>query len=216
MRSPVLALDSVSKLSDWGVRAGLAMLVALGLAAAPARAAEPMTRTYAFTADSDLKYTVHHLFHTTEGKAHGISGRVAIKGDEILLPFVIEVPLAGFKTDDDRRDHEALTALGADAQPAAKLVVQRIALAWKTFKAGQVGGRLDFQGTAHGDLTLRGQTRPIAIPVTGWALPFDAQVSARFAVSLAAHGVPAPWYFLIPVDDRVEIEVEAVARRTGH
>lgn len=71
------------------------------------------------------------------------------------------------------------------------------------------------EGTAHGDLTLHGVTRPIAIPVTGWALPFDAHLTARFAVSLAAHGVPAPRLFFIPVDDRVEIEVEAVARRTG-
>lgn len=216
------------------VAAGIALLVAPLLAAAePTPAITPATspsaspspaaeasaaprkravQAYAFTPSSRVTYTVGHRMGKTVSRSNRILGTVTVAGTEIGTPFTLRVPIASFRGA-PMRDVQALRALGGARHPDAVLVVERVELAWKTFVPGAVGGRLDFKGTAHGTLALRGVTRPVAIAASGWAMPVDASVNASFAISLKEYGIKAPRWLMSPVADRVEVEVEGIASR---
>ena len=97
------------------------------------------------------------------GDASRIEGTVGVVPGEVVVPFTLRVPLAAFDSGNPNRDGNALMALGAATQPEARLTVTRLAYDWKTYKPGNVGGRLDFKATAHGELTLRGVTKTIEV-----------------------------------------------------
>jgi polyisoprenoid-binding protein YceI len=215
---------AISVRSAWPLLVAAPLLAAAPAAKpAPVRPAAPRPPAsaadapvaYTFSAASKVRYTLVHRMHTVVGTSGKLDGTVSVAGGDVAVPFTVRVPLASFSSGNASRDANALQALGALRFPAAVLVVERLDHDWKTYKPGTVGGRLDFKGTAHGTLALHGVTRPVAIPVTGWAMPLDAFVGAKFAVSLAEYGIPAPKLLFIPVEDRVEVEVEGVASRAA-
>ncbi len=178
----------------------------------PTVAPRKPVQAYGFSESSAVKYTVTHRMGKVQARSNRIYGTVTVADQQIGTPFTLRVPLGSFRGNPSR-DLKAMQALGALRNPEAVLVVEQLALDWKTFVPGTVGGRLDFKGKAEGTLTLHGVTRPVAIAVSGWAMPVDASVNARFSVSLKDYRIVPPRWMFSPVNDRVEVEVEGIASR---
>lgn len=158
---------------------------------------------FSLLAGSAAGFDLGATLHTVHGRTDRVDGRVEIRASsEGELSFVnsrIEVPTAGLATGNDRRDRKMrLESLAADRFPALLFVPERLALA-----AGDRDSADDpVDATVSGDLTIRGVTHSISVPVTITPAPASASltVEGSFEVSLADFGIPDPSVFLLRVD----------------
>ncbi len=135
---------------------------------------------------------------TAVGRTPGVEGALTIEGTTVT-DVTIEADMTAITTDDSRRDSRVQSALDTDEFPTATFVLTSPIELGETAATGEV---VTADGT--GDLTIRGVTRTVTIPLQAQLVgetivvvgsveiefgDFDVEVpSAPIVVSAADHG----------------------------
>jgi len=190
----------------------LALASAAHAGGAGAEAQGPVPGLYRIGTGSELAYQVRHPLHVVRGTSGDVRGELRLAEAEPWLetPARIVAPLAAFSSRNRNRDSNALAALGASRHPVVALTLRGLRAA----PAAHGGAAWERSGTAEADLDVQGVTRPVTVRWNASQPERDRlEVRAAFSFSLAAHGVERPALFLVPIDDRVEIESRLAAVR---
>ena len=138
-------------------------------------------------------------------RIEGKGREVSVEEDGSALTF--KVPLAPLETGIGLRDVHLRELLEADKYPAAILRVSRTALMFP--KANET-----VAGTAEGDLTLHGQSRPVKVRYSA-ELGEDGitRIQGRFQVDVRDFDIKTPSYLGVSVAPVVEVEAELAMKR---
>ena len=163
------------------------------------------------SAHGRVTWSLNHLgFSRYAGQFVGVTGRLEIdEGEQPRFSLRASIPLDGLRTNDEALDRELRGQQFFDAarHPAA------------SFASTRVDRRGDRQARAHGDLTLRGVTKPVTLHVTfnqagihpvtkRYTLGFDG----RAAIRRSAFGMTA---MLPALGDEVTLQLEGEFQRLG-
>ena len=171
------------------------VLAGVALAAGP----EQRTVDFAGTAESTVRYTVVHKFHTVEGTSKDVTARAR------LLPgggvqFMARVPVSSFDSGNGNRDEHMKETVDAARFPYVEVKAVSSGLALPTRFPATITLPL------HGQVTFHGVTQPLD---TSAKLIFtDAQHvtgDLTFPLSLTACGVERPSLAFIKVEDQFTI-----------
>lgn len=180
------------------------LLAALALAGtalaapAPAAPAAPADGVYRFGPGTEVSYRLVHKLHRVTGRTGALEGELRMQGGKPVLPATLKVPLSTLSSGNANRDANARNALGVLRFPEAELTLRQVFL----------GGA---EGRAEGTLALRGEARPLAFPFSLAPEGPGYRLKAAFPVSLTAYGIPRPALVFVPVEDEVEVSVDALA-----
>jgi polyisoprenoid-binding protein YceI len=127
------------------------------------------------TAHSEMQFKVKHLvIATVTGQFNEFSGEVEASEDFSDVQARFEAKIASISTNNEMRDNHLKSAdfFAADEHPTL------------TFVSTGVSRRSDDEFTLHGDLTIRGVTKPVDLKVTYNGTIQDAygQTKASFEV----------------------------------
>lgn len=181
---------------------------ALALLATPARAGFPDT-AYTLGAGTRVEYRLVHPMHKVVATSGKLEGRIAIKGDRLVVPLKIKLPLLSFDSGNRNRDGNALVYLEVNKFPKAVLDVTRFDE--QARKPGPDGG-VTVTGNAGGALKVHGVSREVSFPLKAQASASGLTVDAEFDVSLTNHGIERPALLTVPVEDTVRVTVHAVGQ----
>ena len=138
---------------------GSTLLVTL-LLALPAVAAE-----YKFGVSSqrtNITFQSETDFETILGASNEMSGVAHADFQEGTAHVMLSVPVESLRTGIDLRDDHLRSErwLHVEKYPTVRFALKR----FEPMSKGQVQSKKKVRGTAHGELTIRGITRPIEIP----------------------------------------------------
>jgi polyisoprenoid-binding protein YceI len=126
--------------------------------------------------------------HTVHGKAGEVTGTVSIvsgSDSSLVLDGKIAIPVRALATGNDRRDAKMRgESLDAAKHPEITFVPKGLS-----------------KGTLSGDLSIRGVSKSVAIPVTVEAAGGRVKVDGKLDVRWADYGVPDPSAFVLRVED---------------
>lgn len=189
-----------SPLASAAASAGVALLLWVGAGATPLQADEvavsldPERTTIAFSLGATL-HTVHGSFKLKSGALRFDTVTGEIRG-EIVVDM--ESGESGNASRDRRMREEILET-------------RRFPTA--VFRPDRFEGRLsaegDSQGNLHGRLELHGADHELLFPVKIHASAGQATAAARFEIPYVQWGMKNPSTFLLHVNDRVELQIQA-------
>lgn len=186
--------------------AGIALLSAL-TAPALAAAAPATTTTYVFTPETEVDYFVEHPMHHVKGVTHALAGDVAVTNDKLVTPVTIKLPLLTFNSGNGNRDNNAALILDVARFPAAAVDVQKFVETGRT----KENGVTKLTGTAHGNLSLHGITRPVEVPLTVTVGANQLIVDGTLTVKLSEYKIERPSLLFTPINDDVKVAIHGVA-----
>ena len=127
------------------------------------------------TAHSVLSFAIkHNEIALVRGRFRDFSGKINYHDKDITKSSVeVTAKIESINTGVDRRDAHLRTADFFDAAKHPEM----------TFKSTRVEKKRNNQYVLHGDLTLRGITKPVAIPFTVTGAIKDGQGNTRFGVA---------------------------------
>lgn len=186
----------------------LVALAGLALWSGSAQAAD--LGSFAFTRESSVTYHVLHPMHHIDGVSHQIEGEARITaGPDLALPLKLSIPIRSFDSGNGNRNRNMMLIMHAGRYPNALLEIRSVNWTSKRIE----GARTTTEGTAKGDLTLNGATRPVDIQLGGFAEGDRLQVDAQFSFLLSDYAIERPSLLFRPVDDQVKLEVKGIALR---
>jgi polyisoprenoid-binding protein YceI len=134
----------------------------------------------------DLGATMHTV-HGTAGDVKGTVSIVSASSEGFVLDGKIAIAVRSLGTGNDRRDAKMRgESLGGAEHPEITFAPKALDRALHTLS---------------GDLTIRGVSKKVAIPVTVAPAGDRIKVDGKLDVRWADHGVPDPSVFLLRVDD---------------
>lgn len=155
-----------------------------------------------------------------EGKTSRLTGSVTLDPSDVAtMKGQLAVDLASFETGLGLRDsHMREQVLHTEQFPQALLVITSVAPEGDA----QLRDGQQLRAKVGADLTLHGQTRPVAVdvvatfraasPQTAKHGPGDLlEVQARFAVKLSEFGMERPKMLVMKVADEIKLTVKATA-----
>jgi polyisoprenoid-binding protein YceI len=161
---------------------------------------------------SGASFTVRHMFTKVRGRFTDLSGTIETEGDSFTDGRVsVEINADSIDTNDAQRDAHLRTNdfFGTGENPSI------------TFTSTSVTPRSDNQFMIHGNLTIRGVTRPVTLEAEyegGGKTPFGTEVaswSARTEIDrkdfdLSWNAPLEAGGFLVGEDVKIELDIEAV------
>ncbi len=114
--------------------------------------------------------------------------------------LTLNAPLTNLKTGIGLRDKHLKGYLHTDNHPSAKLVIDKSKL--KTPTDGQT-----VEGSATGDFTLNGTTKPLKFKYKAKRTGSDYHVQGMADVNIKDHGIEQPCYLGVCVDPTVKLKV---------
>jgi polyisoprenoid-binding protein YceI len=140
---------------------------------------------------------------TAVGRTPAVSGSLTIEGTT-LTKVEITADMTAITTDDRRRDNKVLSALDTDQYPTATFVLtEPIELG-----AAATSGT-PFSGTAVGELTIRGVTKPISLPLEAQFVNNSIVVVGSVEIVFADYGVEVPSApIVVSAEDRGPLEMQ--------
>jgi len=161
---------------------------------------------------SGASFTVRHMFTKVRGRFTELSGTIETKGDCFTDGRVsVEINADSIDTNDAQRDAHLRTNdfFGTGENPKI------------TFRSTSVTSKGDNEFMIHGDLTIRGVTRPVALEAEyegGGKTPFGTEVASWTArTEIDRKDFDLTWNapleaggFLVGDDVKVELDIEAV------
>ena len=141
-------------------------------------------------ADSSVSFSLDATMHTVHGTAGDVKGTVSIvsaSSEGFVLDGKIAIAVRSLGTGNDRRDAKMRgESLAAAEHPEITFAPKALDRALHTLS---------------GDLTIRGVSKKVAIPVSVEPAGGRIKVDGKLDVRWADHGVPDPSVFLLRVDD---------------
>ena len=175
---------------------------------------EAIDGRWVVTDGSQAGYRVDEILFGQEAEAVGrtasVSGELVIDGTTVTSTS-IEVDLASVRSDQERRDRQFHGRIMDTAtHPTA------------TFELGEpielgplpAGGEI-VRVDAVGELTLRGTTRPVTIPLEARRSGEAIEVQGALTIVFEEWGIPNPSFGPVSTDDRGELELLVVFGRAG-
>lgn len=161
---------------------------------------------------SSASFTVRHMFTKVRGRFSDISGTIETRGDSLTDGQVtVEIKADSIDTNDAQRDGHLRTNdfFGTGDNPLI------------TFRSTSVNPRGGDKFLLHGDLTIRGVTRPVTLKAEyegGGKTPFGTEVASWTAeTEVDRKDFDLTWNapleaggFLVGDDVKITIDVEAV------
>jgi polyisoprenoid-binding protein YceI len=161
---------------------------------------------------SGASFTVRHMFTKVRGRFTDLSGTIETEGNSFINGHVsVEINADSIDTNDAQRDGHLRTNdfFGTGDNPSI------------TFRSTSVTPRSDNQFMIHGDLTIRGITRPVTLDAEyegGGKTPFGTEVASWSArTEIDRKDFDLTWNapleaggFLIGDDVKIELDIEAV------
>jgi polyisoprenoid-binding protein YceI len=132
-------------------------------------------------------------------RIEGRSSEISVEEQEAVLTF--KVPLAPLATGIDLRDRHLRGYLEAEKFPVASLRVARAGLAVP--KEGEA-----VEGSATGELTLHGQSRPVTVRYRSERTGPLASVQGSMDLDIRDFGIKVPSYLGVQVAPQVEVKVQ--------
>ena len=194
----------------WAAALGVAWAAQTAQVPAPARPqAVPLPRLDVDPSRSEVRFLLDTTWHMVEGHAKDVSGTITSDGGD---PFVdarvtIEVNPATMKTGIDRRDKTMREVMAVQQHPTIKFVstAPPEVVSINRLPNGAVKeASLSFPG----DLTIRGVTHPITLPVMVYRQEEGYRVNGDIVVSLSEYKIPDPSIFVNKVQDKVTVTVD--------
>lgn len=173
-------------------------------------AVEPTS--FMFSPDSTVTYHVLHPMHHVVGVSHELRGEPRLTDGskpELVLPLRLTIPIRSFDSGNRNRDRNMLQVMHVARYPDAVLDIQSIN--WTSKRAE--GGKTTAEGTAKGNLTLNGTTKPVDVQLSGFAEGDRLSVDALFSFLLSDYSIERPSLLFRPIDDQVKLEVKGIALR---
>jgi polyisoprenoid-binding protein YceI len=161
---------------------------------------------------SGASFTVRHMFTKVRGRFTELSGTIETEGDSFTDGRVsVEINADSIDTNDAQRDAHLRTNdfFGTGENPTI------------TFRSTSVTPRGDNEFMIHGDLTIRGVTRPVTLEAEyegGGKTPFGTEVASWTArTEVDRKDFDLTWNapleaggFLVGDDVKIELDIEAV------
>jgi polyisoprenoid-binding protein YceI len=161
---------------------------------------------------SGASFTVRHMFTKVRGRFTDLSGTIETEGDSLTDGQVsVEINADSVHTNDAQRDGHLRTNdfFGTGENPTI------------TFRSTSVTPRRDNEFLVHGDLTIRGITRPVTLEAEyegGGKTPFGTEVGSWTArTEIDRKDFDLTWNapleaggFLVGDDVKIELDIEAV------
>jgi polyisoprenoid-binding protein YceI len=161
---------------------------------------------------SGASFTVRHMFTKVRGRFTELSGTIETEGDSLTDGRVsVEINADTIDTNDAQRDAHLRTNdfFGTGENPKI------------TFRSTSVTPKSDNEFMLHGDLTIRGVTRPVTLEAEyegGGKTPFGTEVASWTAqTELDRKDFDLTWNapleaggFLVGDDVKIELDIEAV------
>jgi polyisoprenoid-binding protein YceI len=161
---------------------------------------------------SGTSFTVRHMFTKVRGRFTDLSGTIETEGDSFTDGQVrVQINADSIDTNDAQRDAHLRTNdfFGTGENPTI------------TFTSTSVTPRSDNQFMVHGDLTIRGITRPVTLEAEyegGGKTPFGTEVASWTAqTEIDRKDFDMTWNapleaggFLLGDDVKIELDIEAV------
>ena len=161
---------------------------------------------------SGASFTVRHMFTKVRGRFTALSGTIETEGDRLTDGHVVvEINADSIDTNDAQRDGHLRTNdfFGTDENPTI------------TFTSTSVTPRQGNEFLVHGDLTIRGITRPVTLEAEyegGGKTPFGTEVGSWTArTEIDRKDFDLTWNapleaggFLVGDDVKIELDIEAV------
>jgi hypothetical protein len=133
-------------------------------------------------------------------RIEGKSSKLALEQDASVLRFT--VPIAPIETGIDLRDRHLRELLEAEKFPAAVLRVARSELNFPKDREAA-------EGTARGELTLHGRSRPVEIRYRAEMVAFGiTKIRGSVQLDMRDFEIHAPSYFGVTVAPEVQVELE--------
>ena len=130
--------------------------------------------------------------NTAVGRTPNATGTLTLQGSTITAA-TISADLTELKSDDDRRDGQlSRQGLQTSQFPTATFTLTSPIDLGSVPADGQT-----ITATAHGQLTLHGQTRDVDIPISAKRSGFVVVVSGSWPIVLADYGIPKPNSFAV-------------------
>jgi polyisoprenoid-binding protein YceI len=130
--------------------------------------------------------------NTAVGRTPNATGTLTLQGSTITAA-TISADLTELKSDDDRRDGQlSRQGLQTSQFPTATFTLTSPIDLGSVPADGQT-----ITATAHGQLTLHGQTRDVDIPISAKRSGFVVVVSGSLPIVLADYGIPKPNSFAV-------------------
>lgn len=178
-------------------------------------ATETATATTTWVIDpshSSASFVVRHMFTKVRGRFTNMTGTIETSGDSYTNGKVtVEIDADSINTNDQQRDGHLRSQdfLGSGDNP-------RI-----TFRSTSITPRDGDEFLVHGDLTIRGVTRPITLEVEFDGVgktPFNTEVASWSAeAEIDRHDFGVSWNapleaggFLVGDDVKIHLDIEAV------
>ena len=178
-------------------------------------ATDSATRTTTWVIDpshSSASFVVRHMFTKVRGRFTSMSGAIETSGDGFASGSVtVEIDADSIDTNDPQRDGHLRSNdfLGSGDNPKI------------TFRSASITPRGDGEFLIHGDLTIRGVTRPVTLEAEyegGGKTPFGTEVASWSAeTEIDRNDYGARWNapleaggFLVGDNVKIHIDIEAV------
>ncbi|MCB0993682.1 MAG: YceI family protein [Acidimicrobiales bacterium] len=147
--------------------------------------------------------------NTAVGRTHAVSGSLVVEGTTIT-EVTVEADLTQLHSDRPSRDRQLRTVgLETDLHPTAAFVLTRPVDLLEVPAAGTT-----VTVAAHGELSLHGVTRTVALDIQAQQVGDVIAVVATTPVVLADHGIARPTGGLVlSIADRGQLEVQLFFRK---
>lgn len=166
---------------------------------AEAVASNPVTARVVFYARS--------TGHDFEGVSTQVRGHFGCDRARIVetARAEIAIPVRSLRTGIAGRDKTMYESLDSDRNPEIRFRLRRLT-------SFRTDGAETFAASAEGDLSIRGETRPIVIPVTGRFVGTDLEVAGAVPIRMTEFGITPPGFLFFRVEPVVRVAFVVRAR----
>jgi polyisoprenoid-binding protein YceI len=139
--------------------------------------------------ESVLEFEGHSTLHGFTGTSRELSGELLYDPDQHRLaqPTEILVPVASFRTGNDRRDRAMRAMFEADRFPAIRMTVTSID---PLEASADAGGRRRYR--LSGQAQVRAVTQPVAVDVWAMESPDSIEASGELRLTASQFGLKPP------------------------
>ena len=155
-----------------------------------------------------IRFEVDSTWHLVKGKTSGVQGNIRLDDPSVLSSVrgEIRVPVASFDTDSSRRDKRMREVMAADNYTH---VIFSIASAELSCTPESLQSSKPCNITLHGDLSIRGQSRPWNIPTTLTSSEGAYFLHGEAKLRWADFGVEDPSIIVAKLNAEVKVIIDA-------
>jgi polyisoprenoid-binding protein YceI len=140
---------------------------------------------------SGVSFKAHTSFHDFIGRSTQVTSHFLLENGE-MRDAEVTVPVASIRTGNDRRDHDMVSEAYLDQAHHPDIVFVA-----REFDGEPVQPGRDGSGQLQGTLTVRGESKPVSIPVQYHWQGSTVVVSGELPIDIRDYGMKPPTLMLV-------------------